>query len=404
MSRPEPLYRLLFVHSSDPDDALGGGETTLISLIRRLPRDRFLPMVAISGPGEFQRRLQDAGVLCHVVPMDPLYYKLAETGSRERLLRAANALPSVYRLLRLVRRHRIDLVATNVQAAHIYGALAASLGRRPLLMYLRDIPHGSFSSRFFPRWAARFADHLVAISHAVANFYRDAPGVGERCGRKLSVVHNGIDLQHFAPRPADTKLARSLGLVPGAPVITMLGRLQPLKGQHLLIEAAPRILARFPQARFLLVGDAFAYEDGYRDQLHQLARSLGSAVVFAGRRRDVPALLSLTDILVSASSHEAFGRTLVEAMAMGRPVVATRSGGPDDIVVDGETGYLTPVGDASALADALIRMWSDPAAARAMGRRGRERAHAQFAVDAMVARASAVFEQVLDRPGRRRFS
>ena len=400
---------ILFVHSSDPSDHLGGGETTLIALTRALADTRslhgFRPVVAVSGAGEFQRRLQTASVPVRVVAMDPLYYKLAQTSSRERLSRAARALPSVLGLARVIRTERAALVCTNVQAAHIYGALAARLTRRPVLMYMRDIPHGPFSSRFFPFWARHFADRVVAISTAVRDFYCSSAGHGQHLAERLTVIHNGIDLRAFTPCPPGASpsaspsalIAAELRLRDASPVITLIGRLQPLKGQHLLIAALPKIHAHLPAARVVLVGDSFAYNRDYREQLQAQARALGvrHAVHFTGQRTDIRELLSVTDIAVSASSHEAFGRTVVEAMAMARPVVATRSGGPDDVIVDGETGYLVPTGSPDALAGAIVRIWSDPASARAMGRRGQARARAHFDLRTMVDAAATEFTMAL---------
>ena len=397
-----PPARLLFVHSSDPKDSLGGGETSLIALTERLDPARWRPLVAISGPGEFEARLQRAGVEVCLLPMDPLYVKLAETGWGDRARLAAKAVGSVRALARLIRREGVDLVCTNVQGGHLYGALAARRSAKPLVTYMRDIPQGSFSTRLLPWIGARFSDRIVGTSHAVTRFFDENPRYGGTLAAKTRVVFNGIDLEAVSPLPPDGAVLEEFGLQEAGPVIALVGRLQPLKGQKELLQALPRVLQALPGTRLLLVGEAFAYESEYAEALRRLTGELGlaEAVVFTGQRRDVPEVLSACDIVVSASWHEAFGRTVVEAMAMGKPVVATRSGGPEDIVVDGETGLLVPVKDPEALGDALVRLWADPVRARRMGEKGRERALQHFDIRRTVEGAEGVFDEVLEERAR----
>jgi L-malate glycosyltransferase len=392
-----PPAKVLFVHSSDPQDSLGGGETSLIALASRLDPARWQPLVAISGSGEFERVLNEAGVVARLVSMDPLYVTLADTGWGTRLRLGAKVIASVQALTRLVRREKADLVCTNVQGGHLYGALAAWRSGRPLVTYMRDIPQGNFSTRLLPWIGAHFSDRIVGTSNAVKSFFDTNPRHGDACAPKSEVVFDGIDLQEVTPMEPERSVIEEFDLADADPVITLIGRLQPLKGQMEVLEAMPAILRHFPRARLLLVGEAFAYEKEYAEALGQAAKGLEQAVVFTGQRSDIPQILSASDILVSASWHEAFGRTVVEGMAMGKPVVATRSGGPDDIVVDGDTGYLVPLKDPQALAEALIKLWREPVAARSMGEAGRQRALEHFDIRRNVARASAVFESCLQR-------
>lgn len=390
-----PPRRILFVHSSDPTDNIGGGEIALIELARRLDPRRFAPLVAISGPGQFADRLAQAGVQYRILPMEPLYLKLAQTAWSTRLRMAQKTLTSIWHLARLIRRERIDLVCTNVQGGHIYGSLAAWVTRRPLVTYMRDIPHGNFSVRFYPWLFRTFSDRIIVPSHAVKAFFAAHPKHGADCAGKTVVVADGLDTARYDLLPPDEGIIEEFGLKDADPVIALIGRLQPLKGQQYLVEAAPHILRYFPHTRILLVGATFAYEEDYADQLHATVARLGlkQVVTFTGQRADVPQLISAADIVVSASWHESFGLTVVEAMAMGKPVVATRCGGPEDTVVDGETGYLVPRKAPKALAEAIVRLWQDKEAARKMGLEGRRRALARFDIEHSVEGASAVFGQ-----------
>ena len=388
---------MLFIHSSDPGDALGGGETSLIGLVGGLDPKRYRAFASVSGRGELHDRLRQAGAAARVVHMEPLYRKLGGTGLSNIAGLGRKAAVSVLRLAGLIARESIDLVCTNVQGGHIYGILAARMTRKPVVMYMRDIPSGSFSRRLYPWIAARLAHHVVATSSAVARFFESHPIHGEACRGKVTVVHNGLDFRDVVPRPPSPSVLKAFQLEGHDPVVTLIGRLQPLKGQMELLRAAPAIRRHFPKARFLLVGSAFAYEADFEARLRREAADLGvaDAVVFAGHRSDVFDILSASDIVVCASHHEAFGRTVLEGMAMARPVVATRCGGPEDIVVDGQTGFLVPSRDPNSLAGAVVRLWSDPPAARAMGERGRLRALSNFDLTKTIEQACAVFDTAM---------
>ena len=183
---------ILFVHSADPRDDMGGGERSLLALMERLDPDRFRPVIAVSGAGEYQERLAAAGIGTHIVPMDPLYITVSKTHPLRLLLLVSKVIPSALRLASLIRREKAALVCTNVQGGHLYGGLAARLTRRPMVMYMRDIPQGSFSTRLFPWIARRQARRVICISNAVRAFFTDHPRHGAALAGKCVVVFNGI--------------------------------------------------------------------------------------------------------------------------------------------------------------------------------------------------------------------
>jgi glycosyltransferase involved in cell wall biosynthesis len=175
-----------------------------------------------------------------------------------------------------------------------------------------------------------------------------------------------------------------------------VGRLAPWKGQREFLEAARLVATEWPEARFLVVGDVAFDGPSYRDALRRLVRRLGleDRVIFTGWRRDVPVVLAAADVLVHSSVlPEPFGLVIVEAMAMERPVVASRLGGPGEIVRDGHEGVLVDPRHPEEIAEALLRLAADPALRTCMGRTGRVRALGCFGAERFVQEMEAVLHE-----------
>lgn len=182
-----------------------------------------------------------------------------------------------------------------------------------------------------------------------------------------------------------------------SPLVVLIGRVSPWKGQDVFIRAAAVVLKRFPNCRFQIVGSALFGEDALVGELKQLAVTLGVAdrVEFLGFRKDVPEIIAGSTLLVHASTvPEPFGQVIVQAMAESKPVVATRGGGVLEIVVDGETGLLVPMKDAEAMAEAIREILADPSKAQKMGEAGRERFLAKFTIERTVEEVGAIYAEM----------
>jgi glycosyltransferase involved in cell wall biosynthesis len=208
---------------------------------------------------------------------------------------------------------------------------------------------------------------------------------------KLVVVRNGI--RHREPRRGRAAVRSGLGLGARDRVVLTVGRLAEQKGHRSLCRAVPAILERVPNARFLWAGDG-----PLEGELRALACRLGvdETVRFLGRRDDVPDLLGAADLFVLPSLFEGLPLAVLEAMAAGLPVVATRAGGTAEVVDDGVTGHLVPAGDVAALADAVADLLRHPARARAWGRAGRARFEREFHAGRMARETAEVYRGLLD--------
>ena len=287
--------------------------------------------------------------------------------------------------------HRHDLVYANSQKAFVLASVAAALARRPLIWHLHDIINGAHfgegQRRLQVGLANRLAAGVVVPSQAAADAFTAAGGRTSL----LHVIPNGIDLVRD-PLPA-AALRDHLGLPPG-PLIGVFSRLAPWKGQHIVLRA----LARLPSVRCVVAGDALFGEHAYAHALHDLARDLGvlDRVQFLGQRPDVPRLMQACDAVIHPSvDPEPFGRTLIEAMLMRAPIIATDAGAPSEVLDGGAAGTLVPPGDVAALAEAVQAVLSNRVGLEPQVDRAEARARSQYGVVAMRARTVDLIGRVV---------
>jgi glycosyltransferase involved in cell wall biosynthesis len=242
------------------------------------------------------------------------------------------------------------------------------------------------------RWKYRQVDSFICASEAIRQML-----IGDGVpGARTVTVHEGIDIERVdAAEPAN--LHGEFWLPHHAPIVGNVAALVGHKGQKHLIEAARRVLPQMPDARFIIAGEGElrpALERQIKD--HHLEKH----VLLAGFRPDVLSLHKAFDIFVMSSVTEGLGTSLLDAMAAGKPIVATRTGGIPEVVADGETGLLVPPRDEEALADAIVRLLKDPDLRREMGEAGRVRARNLFSLERMVQNTLNVYQRVATEPHR----
>lgn len=336
---------VLFV---DHTGALGGAELYLLDVVRHYPGSAH---VVLFEDGPFADWLVESGVSVEVLEGRDSLLGVKRAGGLAGALRAIpNMLSLAKRVAQRARAH--DVVFANSQKALIVASLASRLARRPLVWNLHDIltadHFSAFNRKVAVAFANGFAQRVIVNSEATLRAFHEAGGAVE----KGTVVYNGVETAAFDEARADDVVSsrRELGLV-DVPVVGVFSRLSPWKGQHVLIEALPQL----PNVHALFVGSALFGEGGYEEKLYQLAERLGVSdrVHFLGFRSDIALLMKCCDVVAHTSvSPEPFGRVIIEAMAAGRPVVATKAGGALEIVTE-ETGLLIPPRDSAALAHAI---------------------------------------------------
>jgi glycosyltransferase involved in cell wall biosynthesis len=347
---------------------IGGAERVVVDLATRPERTGADHQVALITPNrKLTAYLGAAGLRVHdrgPAREDPIAYLVRSLGSGD-----------VAWLAGLLVSERIDVVHTHTFGSHVLGTRAALRARAPQLRTEHHVMHyTAASSSIFTRWAAARTDRIVTVSEYVRRAIgATAPGVGSRA----TVVRNGVDTAYWAPRPAPSDATADgfrLGIV---------CRLTAWKRVGMAIEAAARA-----RADLLVVGDG---ED--RGALERLARGAGARVEFAGYQADPRPWVARCDAIVSTARDEPLGLSLLEALAMGRPVLAFAGGGVPEIVEHGVTGWLVSDATAVAMADAIARARGDRPRLRSMGRAARRFAVDRCAVERMCDLYAAVYRE-----------
>jgi len=359
---------------------VGGTQAHLLRVVSRLDRRRFEPMVcALSPRGALRATVEAKGV--------PVF----DGGLRGTLL-GASGLRVLWRLARLFRRERVDVAHAYLFHPNVLAPVAARLARVPaVVVSKRSLDR---YPRAATRWACQLgnalADRIAVNADAVARFVREEEGCP---ARKMVLIPNGVGEDVLGARGDRGRARELVGEPPGGLVVGTVSRLAWKKGIEYLLDAVPRVLDSVPAVHFVIVGDG-----PLMAQLEARARGLGvdAQVRFLGARHDVLELLPAFDLFVLPSVVEGMSNALLEAMAVGLPVVATDVGGNSEVVVDGESGLLVPAADAPALAAAVVKLLQSPELASEMAQAGRRRVAERYPESAMVRRLEDLYLGLLD--------
>lgn len=394
------LPRVLFVAH---DSLLYGAQRSLLDLLARIKG--YEPYVVAPSAGPFTDELRSLGVPFTTGLVQRWIYFPKPMTLRAILRRPWRRLnhPFLLALLSflslpvrvgllalLIRRKRIDIVYTNT-ATVLDGALAARLCGIPHVWHLREAVEGNpdlvspIPVGWLPGFALSFSAAVVTNSGSLARRI-----FGEGAEPKVRVIHNGTDVAIYSA-PQDDPLP---DLPKGIRLAVVCGSVQERKDILTYVRSAARLRESHPTLHHLLVGQG---REPYLSRVREAIEHAGLAerIHFLGYRADVPALLARVDLLISTAVDEPFGRTLIEAMAAGLPVVSTRSGGPQEILVDGECGFLADVGDDAAVARCIARLLDDVDLYARMSGAARERVGRHFELGACVRTMERVFDEVL---------
>lgn len=381
---PTPPYHIAHVL---PWPAVGGTEHATLRIAQALEGEQFRsvafcpgaasPVRALFGAGGFETAVYDA--------VEPSYRHPSEF------------LRSTFRLAREFRRRRIALVHCADLLGAYYAAVAGRLAGARVLCHIRcSHPEVARRHRRFLRAVDRFA---FVSRDAWRNFGYPVP---ERRGR---VVYDGVASRAGGGAAEARGVRQELGIPEGVKVVGMVARVAPAKDFETLARAAARVIAARPAVRFLIVGDHSRVEN-YREHYARVRRALdaegvGDYFIFTGHREDVARLVGAMDVFVLSTHTEGLPLVILEAMAQGRPVVATEVGGVPEAVADGENGLLHPPGDDARQAAHLLSLLGDEALAARLGAAGRRRVETEFTPERFAAEMSCLYRDVLGVGGRR---
>jgi len=401
---------VVFVEASS-GGVVGGSLTGLLQQIRGMGPE-WRRVLALYEPKSIETALAEQGVpVVHVprwrVPKQhrfqgsEAYRAVRRSGAlrgglgvgRLLLRTVAEELPAALALARVIRANRATVVHLgNGVRANFDGVMACWLTRTPCVCHVKGFEKYGWRER----WASTRIDAIVCMTHAIETHCEEG---GVRAPR-MHVVYDALDPEHFRPARAREAVREELGLSADRCAVGIIGGIQEWKGQAVVIEAIARARRTHPELRCLIVGGVHRAGRQYAEMLRQRVRALGAEeiVSFIGLRHDVPDILNALDIVVHASVRpEPFGRVILEAMMLGRPVIAAAAGGVTEFVDEDRTGLLVPPGDVAALAAAIAALAADPARRRRIGQQAQVYARERFSISEHVRAMTTIYDAITMR-------
>jgi glycosyltransferase involved in cell wall biosynthesis len=367
MGRKSVLH---LIETSEP----GGAETVLASVASGLDSTRFRSLICLLEEGWLTGRLRELDIPYTVIenttPYDPVF---------------------LYRLIRLIRREKISLMHSHEFMMTVYGAVASRLTGVPLICTI----HGKL---YFPerrrriralKLAVSLSARTIAVSEDLHRYLVNELGFTPS---KIATIYNGIDVTTYSPRSSSEKSRRRLAIPADSLVAGTVGSLFKVKGLPYLLQAAKELKRRYPNFLLLIAGEG-DQQPALQENASELG--LGDTVSFLGFRKDVPDLLAALDVYVCTSISEGLSLSILEAMAMSKPVVATNVGGNPELVLPEVNGFLVPPAQPSILADKVGELLDDSNLRRKLGRKGREIIEEKFTLEAMINSYQGLYERLL---------
>lgn len=337
-----------------------GGEVYVFLLCQKM-RSAGEPVVLVCRPGSpIDRKAREADIPVINLP-----------------LRNTLDLKSAWAIADYCRKNSIDIIHAHNGRDYWLAGWAKFFNPNLRIVITRHIL-APFKNKSFHRWLYKKVDKVIAVSQAVQK------GITVFPPEKITVVYNGIETEKFAAAAAGS-LRQELGLSQTTKIVGMVGRINPSKGHLTFFQSIPAIRAAHPDTVFVVVGS------GDNSQF----KSLAGETVFLGQRGNIPEIMKDLDVFVMASSNEPFGLVTLEAMSAGAPVVAANSGGSAELVIDGETGLLFSPGDPAELAQAVVRVLTDPKLAEKLKKSGQSRA-SKYTVETMLANTRTIYREALN--------
>ena len=371
MEKPIPIAHIFLTLK------IGGMEKVGIDLIEKLdPRKYENHIICLDELGSLGQQLVDKGYSIAV------FHK--GMGFKVKV---------IWKLVRYFKKNHIKIVHTNNPAPHFWGGIAAWLAGVKVRIHTKHGRNFSHMPRrvLLNRFSAFFSTKVITVSGDVARLTIDVEKVPRK---KVKIIYNGIDVEHFKDDGFDQSYKKSLGFPMDSYIIGSIARFNRDKDFETLVEAFAKIYTKYPHAWLLLVGGGETLSD-----IKQLVNDLGlnQRVIFTGYRSDIKELLSLMDMYVLSTHTEGISISLLEALAMEKPAIATNVGGNGEIIEDRQNGILVPENDSDALAQSMATLIDNPELAREYGRKGRETVIEKFSLQNLVKEYEAIYREGLQR-------
>ncbi len=365
------------------DLKVGGAEKVIADINQDLDRGKFETQIwCIARGGSIADELQEKGAAVKILGISSYFNPV-----------------NILKLTTLLKKENPDIVHTHGYFASVIGRIAAKYARVPVIFNHVHSTYWDYKKRnlFIEKLLSKHTQTIICCSEAVRDFVTNNEKIDLS---KTVVIYNGVDEERFSHFNNVSAAKMELGIEPDDPVIGTVSSLTPHKGHKYVLLAARKILETFSSTKFLFVGDG-----GLKEKLEDQANNLkiSSNVIFTGTRKNIPELLNLMDIFVlPSSSREGLGISIIEAMAVEKPVVATDIGGIPEVVDNGKTGILIPPQNAEAIAKAVIELLFHPGKAKEMGRLGRLRIIDKFTTKRMISDIENLYRNLFNQKSESR--
>jgi len=355
----------------------GGIERKMVEVLQKLDREKFIPLVCClkTKEGVYDKELEEAGI------------KVVKIGLRSRLDPRG-----IKKLVKVMREEQVKIVHTHMYRANVSGRIAAIIARVPVIIAqihnLEDWKR--WRSLLMDKLLSPFTDKIVTVSEAVKRYNAQKTLIPLN---KFTTIYNGVDISFFEEKTDQMETKKSWNILPSDKVVGMVANFYPQKGHQYFLQAAKIILGSHPATTFLIVGKGHL-----KSKMEKLAKDLHieGKVIFAGSVEDVRPLYQIMDVSVLPSSKEGFSNVILESMASSLPVIASRVGGNQEVIIDNQTGYLVPYGSVGQLVEKITMLLKDEKLAQDMGKKGRGRAEL-FTLERMVQETEKLYDNLLKR-------
>lgn len=403
LKKPDSQIKVAFV---DHSPEIGGAESSLLTLLRHMDKKQFKATVILTSEGLFSKRLREENIQVKVIYLPLTLIRLKRGNALKAFLfLAAYLFPIQFFMIKLcfyLRKNKFDLILTNTIKAHFYGSIAARLCFIPVIWRFHDIlsptdfsPVLIQSITFFGK---RFPTRILAVSD-LARDYLVRDGLK---GDKVEVIFSGIDNDRYEFKNTSRNIRNEFNIGDNVKLVGCIGRIIPQKGQRSFLLAIPEVIKKYPETFFLIVGDVYLKEERYKEELLEIIKKnkIEDRVKFTGFRYDIRNLIRSLDILVFPSvAPESFGLSVLEAMSLGKPVIASKVGGVCEIIEDGVNGMLIEPNHPEQITDRIIQLLSDKEMYDTIALKAKEVAKKRFSLQKYVAAMEKAINEVA-RTGR----
>lgn len=373
-----------------------GVQRVLYHLLQLLDPNLFQPLVVTPAEGIFARKIRELGIEVLIVPLPPELMRFGKAVLHDPLskkgLSFLKLVPYIQTIARLIRSYGVDMMYPSTVRSVLTNAWSAKLTGIPVVWPIRRMRYLGLPDQL----AYLLSDVIIASSEGVRDVFCCHPPF--KGGSKIVTIHDGLIMDEWQPDLDIEPIREEFGFLTDEMVIGTVASLVPRKGLDLFIEMALAVSPRFPNLRFIVVGDTpSGFARTYEEQLRALALPLvaDGRLVFAGWRDDLDRMYVMMDIFVLPSLIDALPHTILEAMVMRKPVVVTNMAGVKEAMVDRQTGYVVPPKDVPALTLAVERLVTDGRLREQMGRAGRERVMSMFSHEVTTRKTEQVFLKCL---------